>query len=231
MEQKSKTVVKEFSFKSSAIDEKNRQIRFLASTPDIDRDGERFLPSAFELHLAEFMTNPVFLACHQHRLSDGTPPVIGCVVRAWIDAAGLWSIVQFAESELGEKYWQLYRDGFMKAVSVGFIPIKWHEELIEGKRVTTYDEVEWIELSACAVPSNRGALARSKQRKLDFVGAKRDEKILAEVIERDFTSQGRDFDAECEEFGELLLRGEVVDGEWVLPSDGKEVNYADLVCR
>lgn len=173
------------------------------------------------------MRNPVFLPSHKARLDNGDPSVIGKIVRAWIDAAvGVWAIVQFAENELGEKYWQLYRDGFMKAVSVGFMPIKWHDEFIEGKRVTTYDEIEWIELSACAVPSNRGALARSKQNKFDFVQGKRDEKIL-EGIRQDYAQQGRDFDAECKEYSDLLM-GEFGLGE--VP-DKKETDYAKLVRR
>jgi HK97 family phage prohead protease len=170
---KNEMLFKEFVSKSPAIDVGKRQIRFLASTPDVDRDGERILPTAFEKHLAQFLTNSVFLACHQHRLDSGDPSVIGKVTAAWVEEkVGLWAIVQFAESELAEKYWQLYCNGFMKAVSVGFTPIKWHEEFIEGKRITTYDVVEWVELSACAVPSNRGALSRSKQRKQDFIADK-----------------------------------------------------------
>ena len=182
-------LIKEFTSKSAVIDTEKRQIRFLASTPDIDRDGERILPTALEKSLPGFMQNPVFLACHQHRLDGGEPPVIGKITRSWTDAAGLWAIVQFAESELAEKYWQLYRDGFMSAVSVGFIPIKQHEEFIEGKRVTTYDEVEWIELSGCAVPANRNALSKSKQRKADFVAAKiAQRKAQADVIDEDDVS-------------------------------------------
>jgi HK97 family phage prohead protease len=208
MAQKSEMLVKEFVSKSPVIDVEKRQIRFLASTPDVDRDGERILPTAFGKNLAQFLTNSVFLACHQHRLDSGDPPVIGKVVRAWIDAAvGLWAIVQFAENELGEKYWKLYRDGFMKAVSVGFTPIKWHEEFIEGKRVTTYDEVEWIELSACAVPSNRGALSRSKQRKQDFIADKKsrhgtvsDEQLIEELKEKGEWPT----EEECLEYAEQL---------------------------
>ncbi|MGD0077214.1 MAG: HK97 family phage prohead protease [Sedimentisphaerales bacterium] len=221
-------LVKEFTSKSAVIDTEKRQIRFLASTPDIDRDRERILPSAFEKSLPGFMQNPVFLACHQHHLDGGEPPVIGKIIRAWIDEkVGLWIIVEFAKSELGEKYWQLYRDGFMKAVSVGFIPLKRHDEFIEGEDVRTFDEVELIEISACAVPSNRGALARSKANKLKFVEAKRDEKILEE-IKAEYARQGRDFDAECEEFAEIVMTMDLNGGE--VP-DRKEIDYANLVRR
>jgi HK97 family phage prohead protease len=227
MKQKSETVIKEYAFKSPAINEELRQIRFLASTPDVDRDGERILPSAFKNSILGFMKNPCFLPCHKHRLDSGEPPVIGRVIKAWVeDDVGLFAIVEFAKSELGEKYWLLYRDGFMKGCSVGVILLKSHQEIINGEQVLTFDEVEWIELSACAIPSNRGALVRSKQKKLDFVTLKRDEKILAEAIERDFASQGRDFDAESEKFCELLLSGDFKGGEIQ-----NETDYAELIRR
>lgn len=47
MAQKSEMLIKEFASKSPAINETLRQVRVLASTPDIDRDGERILPTAF----------------------------------------------------------------------------------------------------------------------------------------------------------------------------------------
>jgi len=227
MPEKNKSIVKEFLTKSAAIDEKLRQIRFLASTPDPDRDGERIPPTAFEKHLPGFMQNPVFLACHAHRLDSGEPPVIGKIIRAWVEAkVGLWIIVEFTTSELGEKYWQLYRDGFMKAVSVGFIPIEWHDLIENGETVRTFDEVELLEVSAVAVPSNRGALARSKQNKLAFVEGKRDEEIL-EKIRKDLAKQGRDFDAEAEQFAETLLSHK---GLGEIP-DRAERDYASLVKR
>jgi len=221
-----KTIIyKEVPFNSSAIDEKNRTIRFLASTPDVDRHGERILPSAFAERLSLFMTNPVFLAAHQHRLDSGEPSVIGRVIRAWIDAAvGLWCIVKFADTPLAERYWQLYKTGFLRACSVGFIEIKSQMELLDGKQVLTFTEVELIELSACAVGSNRGALARSKAAKLDFVQEKRQEREERQYLARareEYAAQGRDFDAECQEFAEYLLRCEWESGEYFLP-DGIE---------
>jgi hypothetical protein len=85
MMRKSRMLVKEFASKSPAIDVEKRQIRFLASTPDVDRDGEIIRPSAFENSLPCFMQNPVFLTGHRSRLDSGEPPVIGKIVRAWVD--------------------------------------------------------------------------------------------------------------------------------------------------
>jgi HK97 family phage prohead protease len=228
MPQKSEILVKEFASKSSGpIDIENRQIRVLASNGDIDRDGERVLPSAFEPFLKQYMTNPVILCSHSHRLDGGEPPVVGRAVKTWIDEKGLWVIIEFARSELAERWWNLYSTDFMRAVSVSFIPKKWRDEIVNGERVRTYTLVELIEISLCAVPANRGALARSKQNKLDFVQGKRDEKILEE-IKAEYTRQGRDFDVEAEEFAELLMTGNQGLGEI---QDRKEIDYISLVKR
>lgn len=228
MSQENKILIKEFTSKSSAIDVEKRQIRFLASTPDVDRDGEKILPTAFEKSIPGFMKNPIFLPSHKNRLDNGEPPVIGVIVSAWVDAKiGLWTVVKFAVTELAEKWWVLYRDGFMKAVSVSFLPIKSHYEVIEGKQILTFDEVEWLELSACTIPSNRGALVRSKQNKLAFVQEKREdrelEKFLAEVRQQD-----PEFDVKCEEFAEILMTMDLNGHE--MP-DRAERDYSELIRR
>jgi hypothetical protein len=115
----------------------------------------------------------------------------------------------------------------MRAVSVGFILLKSHIEIIDGEHIPVFDEVELLEVSVCAIPSNRGALAREKVNKLAFVESKRDEKILAE-IKTEFAQQGRDFDAEREEFCELLLTADLKGGE--IP-DREETDYAELIRR
>jgi len=71
--------------------------------------------------------------------------------------------MKFATTALGEEYWQLYRDGHMRAFSIGFIPLKWVSDDQQRNRwggpLRTYTEIELLEISAVAVPSNRSALA------------------------------------------------------------------------
>ncbi len=196
---------KEFSavFTSSikSIDVEKRQVRVLASDATIDRDGERILPTAFKNHLETYRKNPVILACHQHRLQDGSSPVVGRCVRVWIDKKCLWSIIEFAETALGEEYWQLYSRGFMKAVSVGFNPLQWSDEIEDGRRIRICEEAELLEISCVPVPSNPNALVKgSKRGKAQFVGAKSEEKILDQVRQ-----ENPNFDAECKEFADCLM--------------------------
>jgi len=223
-----------------SIDIEKRQIRFLASSADLDRDGEIILPTAFEKRLSVYKANPVFLASHQHRLSDGSPPVIGKTVQVWIDKIGLWVIVQFAETPLAEQHWQLYSQDFMRAVSVGFIShASENRPGPGGQMVRVHTDVELLEISAIAVPSNPQALSRSKQKKQAFVVAKiqdrEDEKIMAEI-----RAEYPNFDKDCLEFSVRLMYGEGPNYE--LPDDKKfllddddvrekdtELNFASLV--
>ena len=147
------------------INETERTLDAIASTIDLDRDKDIILPSAFEKSLKPFKDNPVILACHQHRLSSGSSPVIGSAIpdSIKIDERKVTFTMRFAETALGEEYWQLYRDAHMRAFSIGFIPIE-HEDKKDEKLgwLRTYTKIELLEISAVPVPSNRRALARAK---------------------------------------------------------------------
>ena len=191
-----------------AVNQKDRTLDVVASTGDIDRDGEIILPSAFTENLDSFRINPCILACHQHRLESGESPVIGSAIpeSIVISEKDLRFKMRFADTTLAENYWKLYRDGHMKAFSVGYMPLKGETREIKSRRVFVHTEVELLEVSAVPVGSNRAALARAKR--LDWMDTKKDqreeEKILAE-IRKEYSEQDRDFDRESNEFAEALL--------------------------
>ncbi len=147
------------------IDEQNRTIDAVASTIDLDRDHDIILPSAFAKSLASFKANPVILACHQHRLSSGSSPVIGSAIPESIKISQRMVTFKmtFAQTDLGEEYWLLYKDKHMRAFSIGFIPIEWEDKKDEKVGyIRTYTKIELLEISSVPVPSNRRALARAK---------------------------------------------------------------------
>jgi len=153
---------KYFFAQVKAVNDAERTLDAIASTSDLDRDKDIILPSAFAETLGSFKTNPVILACHQHRLQTGSSPVIGSAIpeSIKIDDARLFFTMRFATTALGEEYWQLYRDRHMRAFSVGFIPIEWKDEKDEHLGyIRTYTKIELLEISAVPVPSNRAALA------------------------------------------------------------------------
>ncbi|WP_162141005.1 HK97 family phage prohead protease [Fodinicurvata sediminis] len=72
-------------------------------------------------------------------------------------------MVEFAGAEVNpraEQALRLVRAGFLQAVSVGFLPLKSHQEEAPGGRsITVFDAVELLEVSLVPVPSNPQALA------------------------------------------------------------------------
>jgi len=143
---------------------------FVCSTQVIDRTAEVIEQRGWEL--GRFGANPVMLACHMHRLADGRSPVIGSwpymevLDDAKVAGAGKTALVggaKFAATELGKEYKSLYDDGHMRAVSVGFIPIKGEYRKVSGGQVYVHTAQELVEVSAVAVGANPEALARMFQ--------------------------------------------------------------------
>jgi len=213
------------------IDTERREIRFHASTDEIDRDGDVILPTAFKEGLKDYLKNPVIMACHQHRLSDGKSPVVGRAEKVWTDSRGLWVVVKFAQTALAAEYWQLYRDGFMKAVSIGFRTKKSHNGIVEDKHVRIIDEVELYEISLVPVPANAGALAKTaKDRKADFIAQKREERSFLQFDEAWEKAQpGEAFFVD--EYGDKVIKPADEDAmefaEAILNWDGKKKQSSD----
>jgi len=132
--------------------EEDRTLVAIISTDITDRVGDRLHVDGVELD--DYRKNPVVLFGHDAK------SVIGRAL--WIKVAGgkLLAKVQFANTPLATEVWQLYRDGFLSAWSVGFkatsaTPI--FDDLGEGPSL---DIRAWtlLEFSAVAVPANPEAL-------------------------------------------------------------------------
>ena len=143
-------------------------IEVVCSTGTADRENEIIDQNGWDL--ASFRANPVFMAAHQHRLVDGRSPVIGSFRQIGPDEQGnLSGRARFADTELGREYRTLYRDGHMRAVSVGFLSRRGeYREPPAGapkgaKSVYVHTDVELWEVSAVAVGANRDALARLRE--------------------------------------------------------------------
>ncbi len=149
-----------------SIDTKARTIEFVASTEAVDRYGDIIRVDGWQLD--NYRKNPVFLWAH--RSSD--PPIGKCVA---IGAEGegegkaLVQRIEFAAREaypFAETIFKLYEGGFLNAVSVGFMPIKYQPRIEpneEGGEFLGYEflEQELFELSAVPVPANPEALGKA----------------------------------------------------------------------
>lgn len=133
----------------------SRVLRFTASTGAIDRENDTIAVAGWRL--GNFLKNPVFLPFHDR---DEVP--VGQAVGVELTADALVMSILFAGADvspLAEQVFQAYRQGFMRAVSVGFIPLRWQfvDDDARGWGVD-YLEQELLELSAVTVPALPEAL-------------------------------------------------------------------------
>jgi len=153
-----------------------RRIIAVVSDEVIDRDGDIITAGAMRAAMPGFMRNPVILAGHQHRLTDGTSPVVGLVVRWWQEGTKTVVEIEFIDTNLGEEYAKLYCSKTQRAFSIGFRPVKQERRMIDGKSVNVITELELFEISAVAVPSNPEALSKSHLKKQGFIESKKRER-------------------------------------------------------
>lgn len=155
------------SDEENAINEQDKSIEFIVSTDKLDRHNDIVEAQAVLDAIkrpGEFSANPVALACHLHRLSDGMPPAIGSwdVESAKATKHKVSMRLHFAiDTKLGEEYWKLYSKRHMRAVSIGFHIIDDHEVNEGGVRYWVITKIELYEISAVAVGANPDALSRS----------------------------------------------------------------------
>lgn len=169
--------------KQGGVDRANRTISGIASTINVDRDGEIILPRAFAARLDKFKggSSP-FMAAHTHWTSTAAPGQIGWVVEISITKIEIPCRFRFVDDTDGvaERWWKLAADPNGKGIafSIGFIPIRWvygsvadlveefpeikpavaGARLADDDRLRVYTEIELLEVSAVPVPSNREAM-------------------------------------------------------------------------
>ena len=143
----------------------NRRIIAVISSEAVDRDDEIVSADAIKAAMPGFMKNPVVIVYHTHRLGDGTPVVIGKVIRWWQEKDKTLVEIEFADTEKGREYFSLYAGKYQQAFSIGFNsnPQKRERRTIDGKTVLVHTEIKLYELSAVAVPSNPEALTKALQ--------------------------------------------------------------------
>jgi HK97 family phage prohead protease len=115
----------------------------LATSEAVDRDGEVVKADGWDLE--NYIKNPVVLWAHDYRL-----PPIGAITSITKVAGGLQVQGVFAKTEFGQQVRQLYDDGIIRAVSVGFIA--------KERTGNVITKQELLEVSFVPVPANAEAL-------------------------------------------------------------------------
>lgn len=136
------------------------EIEMIATTEAIDRDGEILSIDGWKIN--NYKKNPVILANHNYYA-----PVIGRAKSVKIKDGKMVVRIEFPEEGVNPEadvFRKLYKAGFMKAGSIGFIPLKW--EYGDGKNTDYYrkfTEQEMLEFSLVSVPANPEALINGEK--------------------------------------------------------------------
>ena len=147
----------------------SRRLIITAAVGSEDRKGDLIDPKGWELE--GYRRNPVFLWAH-----DRSMPPIGRASRVWIEGDELKALVEFAPTAFAMEIADLYARGFMRGVSVGFIPLETEmREASNGRRGYWYTSHELLEISAVPVPMHSSALASG--------GADREVRDVGEFLE------------------------------------------------
>src|SRR5205823_13826082 len=140
---------------------------FRSSDQTLDRYQE--IISVAGWRLENYRKNPVVQNAHSYsNLADTIGKSLITEVRSLSQAMGegqgegryLFQRVQFAvdENPVARLAYGLYKGGFLKAVSVGFIPTRWENGSAEAGYRRKYLEQELLEVSAVSIPANPNAL-------------------------------------------------------------------------
>jgi len=177
---KKKMILKQYNAETKAV-ENERSLMVTISTSAVDRSGDIVEPNGGKF--VNFIKNPVVLMAHDY---SGLP--IGKASNLTKTEKGITAKVTFPEEgtyPLADTVYNMYKQKFMRAWSIGFIPTK-SEEIKddEGKKnVTGYRFMNWelLEFSACSVPANPEALTNMVSKGID-VGLLKEEGLI-EIVE------------------------------------------------
>ena len=133
---------------------------FISSDATLDRYSEIISPTGW--HLDTYRRNPVFQNAHQYGdIIFTLGRALVTEVRQVSGRHALFQQIQFATdvNPMARIAYGLYAGGFLHAVSVGMVPLRWEEGTKESGFRRKYTEQELLEVSAVAIPANPNALA------------------------------------------------------------------------
>lgn len=153
--------------KAGTLDEDARTVRVIASTDAIDSYDEIVEQ---DWDLSRYKKNPVVLYVHNRNgfLGMGGDPEktlpIGYAKDVGMVDGHLEATLKFVTAEatpMAEKVWQGFKQGSIRAVSVGFYPREIREERREDRDYIILSDNQLWEISAVPLPANADAVALS----------------------------------------------------------------------
>jgi HK97 family phage prohead protease len=158
-------------------------VDFISSDETADRYNEIISASGWEL--VSYLKNPVFQDSHDYSSITRT---IGKAAITEVRGDKLFQRIHFAvdANPLAKIAYALYKGGFLNAVSVGFVPVKWQNGDSTTGYTRKYTKQILLETSAVAIPANPNALQLAFE---SGAVEKRDLRELLEMLRQVATTQ------------------------------------------
>lgn len=133
-------------------------VDFTASDDTLDRYDEVVTASGWKLD--NYQKNPVFQNSHKY---GDVMFTLGKALITEVRGGALYQRILFAVdiNPIAKIAYDMYRQKFLNAVSVGFIPIRWETGSEQSAYRRKYLEQELLELSAVSIPANPNALVNA----------------------------------------------------------------------
>lgn len=135
----------------------NNVFKFIITTNNVDRYGDIVEPSGMDATL--FLENPVFL--FNHISSSDLMPIGKCLKLDTADNGVIGETIIHGKTELSKDALVMVQEGYLRAVSIGFMPTEWENmptekgSWCEPRRYTKW---QLLEYSLVNIPANPYAL-------------------------------------------------------------------------
>ena len=154
MDKMHKNFVGEFD---KSFNDEEKSITHVISVEVADRYGD--IVRADGMDKSHYEKNPVVLYGHD---SSALPVGKSLWQKKTVLPNGQKAIIaktKFADTPEGDTVYRLWKDGFLNAASIGFLP-KTYEPMLNGQKFVGYDIKEWelLEYSIVPIPANQEAL-------------------------------------------------------------------------
>lgn len=140
-------------------DEATRVLRFIITTEGVDRDNDTISVAGWNVE--NFLKNPVVLFGH-----DSRKPPVAKALNLIFGEKSIKSDAEFMHrdiSEFSNMIFEMYKQHFMNAISVGFSPEEFNFDEERGGFGINFIRQELLEYSTVPVPANPEALQLARK--------------------------------------------------------------------
>jgi HK97 family phage prohead protease len=156
---------KAFVAECKAIDSEARTVDFVISTASVDRMGDTIAVDGWKMDT--YRKNPVVLWAH-----DASMLPIAKASNIRVEDGKLKARAEFMPKELSgmsNAVFEMIKNGFLSATSVGFAPIKYAFSEEPGRKYgIDFIEQELLEFSVVPIPANAEALVEARAAGVDI---------------------------------------------------------------